>query len=799
MLFVGMSTSKEPGAVKILICPEGKERVKKDSINQSALLVSNIATSTRNWGWQLGLISFVAISVAITSSKDCALAQMTPDDTLPNNSRVTTQGDTRVIQGGTQAGSNLFHSFEQFSLPNGSTAYFNNALNIQNIISRVTGLSASNIDGLIKANGTANLFLINPNGIIFGPNASLNIGGSFVASTASSLNFADGSQFSAIAPQTKPLLTISVPIGLQFDSNAGSIQVQGNGDGLRRTPDLINNTMALHVQPNRTLALVGGDVALEGGTLKTAGGRIELGSVAAPGLVSLTPIDKGWALSYSGVQNFRDIQLSNQAAVDASGVGGGDIQVRGRRVSLTNGSQIEASTLREEPGGTLSVVASHSVELIGVSTNGRFSSGLFTSVYRGATGSGGNLTIETPQLTVRDGAQIFTGTSGEGPAGSLVVRASDLVEVIGTSSQLDSALSTLVQPRATGAGGNLILETGRLVVRDGAAISTTTFSQGAGGTLSVKARESVEVIGRTANGRLASRLTAQTIRTGEAGNLTIETEQLTVRDGAEVSVNSQGSGNAGNLEVRVRDLLLDKQGKLTATSASGKGGGNIRLQGLDLLLLRHNSEISTNAGGTGNGGNITINTDILAALENSDITANAQKGSGGRVIMNAQGIFGTQFRDTPTLESDITATGGSPELNGTVEINTPDTDPSRALVNLPDELVDVSNQIAQSCPGGGGPNTSKFVVTGRGGIPEDPNEMLNSDTLWTDTRVPITPSENQSSSPRATTEQTKSAPAPLVEANGWVIDTDGEVVLTAAAPSNTLQVPWLNSSICYAS
>lgn len=149
-------------------------------------------------------------------------AQVVPDNTLPAGERSQVVGNPNVqIDGGARRGGNLFHSFSQFSIPTGGSAYFNNAVDVQNIFSRVTGGSISNIDGLIRANGTANLFLLNPNGILFGPNASLNIGGSFVATTANAIGFPNGEVFSSDATQPLPsqLLTIN-PNALFFNQLA---------------------------------------------------------------------------------------------------------------------------------------------------------------------------------------------------------------------------------------------------------------------------------------------------------------------------------------------------------------------------------------------------------------------------------------------------------------------------------------------------------------------------------------------------------------------------------------------------
>ena len=151
-----------------------------------------------HYGYLAG--AFAAGYFTVISS---AITQIVPDTTLPANSVINTSGLTQTINGGTTRGVNLYHSLQSFSVPTNNTAYFNSVDGIQNILVRVTGNSASNIDGTLKAN--ANLFLLNPHGITFGANAKLDIKGTFVGSTANSFKFADNSEFSAISPQAPPL------------------------------------------------------------------------------------------------------------------------------------------------------------------------------------------------------------------------------------------------------------------------------------------------------------------------------------------------------------------------------------------------------------------------------------------------------------------------------------------------------------------------------------------------------------------------------------------------------------------
>jgi filamentous hemagglutinin family protein len=800
------------------------------------------------------------VSLCFLVKTDLLQAQVNSDETLSTQVTTTNNLDF-TITNGNKVGSNLFHSFREFSVPTGGSASFANDLDVKNIINRVTGGSISNIDGLIKTNGSANLFLINPNGIVFGPNASLNINGSFVASTAHSINFADGTQFSATNPQSPPLLTVNLPIGLQFGQTAQPIQIEGSN---------------LQVLPGQTLAMLGGDVSVKGGRLFAPAGRIDIGSVAPNSLINLTPIVEGWALGYDVVQNFQDIQVSQGSFIDTSGEGNGAIQLRGSNLAITDASQIGGTTTREKSGQPITITASESVEISGSNqdspsqlstiTRSTGSAGDITIATKrlilrdggiietstNGSGSGGNLTVDasesvqvlggrdfsrlsvrsispnkdagdagtvqilTKNLILRDGGQISTSTLGAGNGGTLIVDASESVEASGLivipSARLDAngqiVIDTINSPSAllaetrnsrpfftapTGKGGDIIVNTQRLIVKDGASISVAALngSRGQAGTLDINASDFVTVTG-SAIGRnnqpVPSTLLAKSEGPGSAGDLRINTGKLTVQNGAEINANSQGSGRAGNLNITADNLLLDNQGKLTANTTEGQG--NINLHS-GTLILRRGSAITTNA--TGNnvtGGNITIDTDNLVAVpqENSDITANSLDFRGGNITINAQAIFGTQFRPKPTPLSDITATGANSQLNGNVQINIPDVDPSSGLVELPNIPIDRTQQIAQACPADQG---NKFIITGRGGLPPLPNEALRTQNT---VPLPWVRLDHRQVARRRESLPKSPISNPIVEATGWVVNKSGEVVLVAA---NTTPVSsWSTRAVC---
>ncbi len=786
-----------------------------------------MSQSGKSYSGQLGLASCLAIGGTLSfGAVDCVSAQsaIIRDHTLGNeSSRVEPnyQGNPiELLTGGAIRGTNLFHSFQEFNVSKERGAYFLiPSRNIQNVITRVTGSNRSEILGALGTrqiidnslvSSNANLFLINPNGIIFGPNTSLSLGGSFVASTASSIKFADGTLLSVKDPQTTPLLTVSVPIGLQFGRTPGDIIVQGIVQG-----EIVQGGLA--VLPGKTLALVGGNVNLDGGVLQASGGQIALGGILEAGTIGLNLNSNNQPLSFPNNVVLADVSLSNGALLDVSDEGSGNIQVQGRLVTLTDvsqlmadtygslngrgiyigaeqltikdGSQVTTSTFGKGFGGSLTVTASDSARVVGTNADGNPSSLL---VRTSGEGMAGNLTINTRNLIVQDGANVSASTDigSQGRGGTLNVTASDSVKLSGISeiSKLSSGL--FAQTQGNGDAGSLTIDTNSLTVENGAQVSTGTYigSQGKGGDLTVHARDFVKLSGTGPNGQDTG-LLARTRGSGDAGPLTINTGLLIVERGSQVTVGGIGSGNAGELQLTARALRLDG-GKLSAQTSSGQGG-NIRLQGLDLLLLRNNSQITTTAdtsrvGADVAGGNININSKLIVAVpnENSDITANAFNGRGGNVSITTQGIFGIQPREQQTPQTnDITATSEL-GINGRIQINTPEIDPSRGLISLPAQRVDASRQITRACTAGDGINGNTFVDTRRGGLPPSPNEPLSSDVVWSDTRIPAT-IQQQYRSKKQNQPHLKQKTVEIVPATGWVLNDKGEVVLISNVPNNT--------------
>jgi filamentous hemagglutinin family protein len=633
------------------------------------------------------------------------IAQIIPDHTLPDRSVVPADCTRCEITGGTQRGRNLFHSFEQFSVSRNGEAFFNNGLDVRNIFSRVTGNSISTIDGVIRANGNTNVFLINPNGILLSANASLDIGGSFIATTGDRILFSDGLVWHTTDTQPSPLLSINVPVGLQLGSDPGEIRVQSS---------------RLQGAAGRTLALLGGRLTLLGAEIRAPQGRIELGS-GVNGLIGLNPVDQGWAFDYSGISSFRNVNLSNQSVVDASGNRGGNIQLQGQQIRLIEGSQIRLVGRSNEQTGNVLIRASDRVELVGNNARSTIT-GLFNEVRGSATGAGSTLTVETRQLIVRNGAQVSTNTLGSGRGSNLNILARESVDLIGSSSNRlvdqgqprpSGLFTTVVEPTgdraaliaATGQGGILTLQTRRLTVREGAQISTSTFSQGNAGNLRITASEAIDLSGTVPGTNIPTAIFANVaetaIATGNGGTVAIQTPQLTVRNGAQIGTTAQNSGRGGTLTIRANSIQLTGTSPLAQFRGEGRSGlfvsaepaladgsvttadaGTLNVTANE-LLVENGALISADNFGTGRGANVVLNVDRLQIHNGGQIGASSllernfrdrQRGPGGTLTINAAEaveITGTGRIGSQTVNSGIFTLAEGTGAAGDIRLQSP--------------------------------------------------------------------------------------------------------------------------------
>lgn len=554
-------------------------------------------------------------------------AQVVPDRTL--NTQVSTSDNrTFTILDCLQVGRNVFHSFEQFSLPTGGAALFELPATVQNVFARVTGAAPSTIDGLIRAEGTANVFLLNPNGIQFGPNASLGIGGSFLASTADGLVFEDGNLFSAADPMASPLLSMSAPVGLQSGSTPQPI-------GLQDT--------TLTVKPRQTLALVGGAINLSGGQLNTPQGQINL-IAASSGNMELAPTSSEFLTGSESTSDQGTIDVSEGAVVNVSGPGGGSINLQGQtvrvrdaaqlradtqgavdglgitlssdRIQIANGALLSASTFGAGAAGDITIQA-QDVEIQGnqalqdflpqlfeadFQSPEQFGTGLFSLSF--GSGAGGQISITAEMLRLSQGSFLATSTFEQGAGGNARIQA-DTVRLDGAEIQAESF--------GVGNAGSVNLAARNIILRQGGGIFASTFGTGRGGLVNLRASNRVDLAGTTPNGRFVSGIGVNSFGQGNGGLIQIEAPEVVIREGAGAGGVAFDSGAGGTLIIRASEQVTlqgvaDRGRELSSFSTRSQGAG--RAGDIEIttpsLLVQDGATVSTSAQSSGPAGRLTI-------------------------------------------------------------------------------------------------------------------------------------------------------------------------------------------------
>ncbi len=486
------------------------------------------------------------------------LAQITPDNTLgAERSAVTPNATVRglpaaLIGGGTIRGSTLFHSFLQFNVGEGQRVYFADPQGITNIFSRVTGNLPSSILGTLGVNGPANLFLLNPNGILFGPHARLDIAGSFVASTASHVQFPDGSRFSATNPQAPPLLTLNLTPGLQYGASqrgaritnqgtlitgkdltlqADQLNVQGQLQAGRDLTLQAQNTVQIRESPTASLLVKSGrDLTIQGNQ------GIDILALNAP----QTPIQSG-----------RNLSLISDGVIsgDAHFFSGGTFQVRSVSGQLANFisryDPIISSTGNVDiaagyTGASLLIESQGSVRIRGAVTINA------PDTVSNFVGSDGVLR-NAPGLMIRSGQSslIYGGTDQNNPPAFTN-------DTIPAGITLDNPVR--VQPNAIGGIVKLTADNGGITFHS---IDTSSRVGGNGGSIELTAKGNIANTGSFPDPReifsppiaLSSFSYSDTGGSGRGGNITLTAigGNVVLKDGGADSGSNSSSGNGVGL------------------------------------------------------------------------------------------------------------------------------------------------------------------------------------------------------------------------------------------------------------
>ena len=661
-----------------------------------------------------GLLGWLIVSI-FTTKTQARQSNIVPDNTLGAESSQVIGNFQKlpieVITGGATRQINLFHSFQEFNISEGRAAYFfSPSGDIQNILARVTGTNPSGIFGKLGTfgNSSPNLFLINPNGIVFGKNASLDVQGSFVGTTANGVQFGNQGIFSATNPQAAPLLTINPSVLLfnQIQANGGIINQSQAPAGMNPIGE---NVTGLRVADHKSLLLVGGNINLDGGSIRAYGGNIELAGLAAPGNVELNITGDNLNLVIPENVERADVSLNNGAEVNVRSAGGGNIKIQARNVNLAGRSILRAGIATglgtpDSQGGDITINATAQTKLID-------SSFIANVVQERAFGKAGDINIKSTSFALSNGAFLNASIYGQGNGGNISIQTSDAVEIS------SSTIANNIESGGVGNGGEINITAGSLSLTDNSEIQSLLRGannqlpggQGNAGNVNINVQGDISF-------RIARPDQVNGINfgvgegaIGNAGNVTINTSSLEINDTSEIGGITRGKGNSGNIVINARNnIFLDgtvgnfssritnnvgftgegnagniqiTTGTLKATneafissSTSGKGnGGNISINALDNVAFDSNSYASSDVyQGVGDGGNIYIKTGSLSLTNGANVTTiSLGQGNAGNITIEAAdnvNLDGISFPSVTRLQSSL-LTGGVGK-GGNIQITT---------------------------------------------------------------------------------------------------------------------------------